>query len=56
MVTNLFFSSSVGFISFYRSGAVHLVPKGWAVCDGTKGTPDLRDRFVIGSGNYFIVF
>ncbi|CAF1539663.1 unnamed protein product, partial [Rotaria sordida] len=24
---------------------------GWAVCDGAKGTPDLRDKFVIGSGN-----
>ncbi|CAF3881669.1 unnamed protein product [Adineta steineri] len=32
------------------SGAAHLVPQGWAVCDGTQGTPDLRDRFVIGSG------
>ena len=21
-------------------------PKGWAVCDGTKGTPDLRGRFI----------
>ncbi|CAF1085592.1 unnamed protein product, partial [Adineta steineri] len=31
------------------SGAAHLVPQGWAVCDGTQGTPDLRDRFVIGS-------
>ena len=25
---------------------------GWAVCDGTQGTPDLRDRFVLGSGKY----
>lgn len=24
---------------------------GWALCDGTNGTPDLRDRFVIGAGN-----
>jgi hypothetical protein len=23
------------------------VPKGWAICDGTKGTPDLRGRFVL---------
>jgi microcystin-dependent protein len=22
-------------------------PAGWAYCDGTNGTPDLRDRFVI---------
>jgi len=25
------------------------VPAGWALCDGTNGTPDLRGRFVIGS-------
>ena len=24
---------------------------GWALCDGGNGTPDLRDRFVIGAGN-----
>jgi len=23
----------------------------WALCDGSNGTPDLRDRFVIGAGN-----
>ena len=23
------------------------VPEGWAICDGTKGTPDLRGRFVL---------
>jgi microcystin-dependent protein len=23
------------------------VPSGWAICDGTKGTPDLRGRFVL---------
>lgn len=25
-------------------------PKGWALCDGTNGTPDLRGRFVISTG------
>jgi hypothetical protein len=24
-----------------------LPPSGWAVCDGTKGTSDLSDRFII---------
>lgn len=24
---------------------------GWALCDGNNGTPDLRDRFVLGAGN-----
>ncbi|CAF1483396.1 unnamed protein product [Adineta ricciae] len=32
------------------SGSIATVPLGWAVCDGTQGTPDLRDRFVLGSG------
>lgn len=25
-------------------------PAGWALCDGTNGTPDLRDRFIVGAG------
>lgn len=29
------------------------VPTGWHLCDGTNGTPDLRDRFVVGSGNEY---
>jgi microcystin-dependent protein len=27
------------------------VPAGWHLCDGSAGTPDLRGRFVLGSGN-----
>lgn len=26
------------------------IPTGWHICDGTSGTPDLRDRFVLGAG------
>ena len=26
------------------------IPHGWAVCDGSRGTPDLRDRFILGQG------
>jgi len=33
------------------SGSIVNIPEGWTLCDGTKGTPDLRDRFVIGAGN-----
>jgi hypothetical protein len=32
------------------SGAVVDIPAGYALCDGNNGTPDLRDRFVIGAG------
>ncbi len=26
------------------------MPTGWALCDGNNGTPDLRNRFVLGKG------
>jgi hypothetical protein len=29
------------------SGAVSAIPSGWQICDGTSGTPNLTDRFVI---------
>ena len=35
------------------SGEIADIPSGWHLCDGTDGTPDLRDRFVIGAGNYY---
>jgi len=27
------------------------VPSGWALCDGNNGTPDLRDKFILGAGS-----
>jgi microcystin-dependent protein len=32
------------------SGAIAAIPSGWLLCDGGSGTPDLRDRFVVGAG------
>lgn len=32
------------------SGSSGSVPSGYHVCDGTSGTPDLRDKFVLGAG------
>lgn len=32
------------------SGSIASIPAGWVLCDGTLGTPDLRDRFIIGAG------
>ena len=29
------------------------IPSGWHLCDGTNNTPDLRDRFIVGSGNQY---
>ena len=31
-------------------GAADMIPDGWALCNGQNGTPDLRDRFVVGAG------
>lgn len=28
------------------------VPEGWSICDGTNGTPDMRNRFPLGIGTY----
>lgn len=30
-------------------GLIVDIPNGWALCDGSNGTPDLRDRFVTGA-------
>ena len=37
------------------SGSTVSVPSGWALCDGSSGTPDLRDKFVVGAGNTYAV-
>ncbi|MCK5787562.1 MAG: hypothetical protein KAH32_00995, partial [Chlamydiia bacterium] len=35
------------------SGSISNIPSGWALCDGNNGTPNLKDRFIIGSGGLF---
>ena len=35
------------------AGVADTVPQGWALCDGTNGTPDLRDKFVVGAGDRY---
>ncbi len=37
------------------SGSTSNIPSGWALCDGTNGTPDLRDRFIVGAGSSYTV-
>ena len=32
------------------SGSVASIPSGWTLCDGSNGTPDLRNRFIAGAG------
>lgn len=43
-----------GLISLW-SGSIGSIPSGWYLCDGTNGTPDLRDRFVVGAGTTYAV-
>ena len=35
------------------SGNFSSIPAGWSVCNGENGTPDLRDRFVVGAGDSY---
>jgi hypothetical protein len=37
------------------SGASTAIPSGWYLCDGANGTPDLRDRFIVGAGSTYAV-
>lgn len=34
-------------------GLASAIPSGWALCDGTNGTPDLRGRFVMGESETY---
>lgn len=34
-------------------GAIVDIPEGWALCDGNNGTPDLRNRFIVGAGDTY---
>ena len=37
------------------SGAIGAIPSGWYLCDGTNGTPNLQNRFVVGAGDSYAV-
>jgi hypothetical protein len=37
------------------SGLVTSIPISWQLCDGTNGTPDLRNRFVVSAGSAYAV-
>lgn len=49
-------SLPAGLISMW-SGSIASIPAGWALCDGSSGTPDLRSKFLVGasaSGGYAV--
>lgn len=37
------------------SGSIASIPTGWAICNGSNSTPDLRDRFLVGAGDSYAV-
>lgn len=37
------------------SGSVASIPTGWYLCNGLNGTPDLRDKFLVGAGSTYAV-
>ena len=39
-----------GMIIMYNSTSA---PSGWYLCNGSNGTPDLRDRFIVGAGSSY---
>ena len=41
-----------GMIMMYTGSSA---PSGWAICNGQNGTPDLRDRFIVGAGSAYSV-
>ena len=41
-----------GMIMMYTGSTA---PSGWAICNGQNGTPDLRDRFIVGAGSAYAI-
>jgi len=35
------------------SGSIATIPRGWSLCNGENGTPDLRDQFVPAAGTTY---
>lgn len=42
----------VGFIGMW-SGSIVSIPAGWALCNGTNGTPNLLNKFVVAAGDTY---
>jgi len=37
------------------SGSIGSIPTGWNLCDGSNGTPNLLDRFIVAAGSSYAV-
>ncbi len=47
-------SVPVGCIMMW-SGTINAIPNDYALCNGENGTPDLRDKFIVGAGSRYSV-
>lgn len=45
----------IGGIIMWSNYASRGIPTGWVLCDGQNGTPDLRNRFIMGSGDKYVI-
>ncbi len=36
-------------------GSIGSIPSGFVLCDGNNGTPDLRNKFIVGAGDTYAV-
>jgi hypothetical protein len=46
-------NAAMGNVITLWSGSIASIPSGWSLCNGSNGTPDLRDKFVVGAGNTY---
>lgn len=51
---SILYAVPAGVITLW-SGSIASIPTGWSLCNGSSGTPDLRDRFVVGAGSSYAV-
>ena len=49
-----YLDDKIGMVKLW-TGAVIDIPAGWQLADGTNGTPNLQDRFIVGAGNTYAV-
>lgn len=54
MMLSVLLSISPGVVTAW-AGSIGTIPPGWFLCDGTNGTPDLRDKFLVSDGPNFSV-
>ncbi len=36
-------------------GSIATIPSGWVLCDGNNGTPNLKNKFIVGAGDTYAV-